>query len=292
MAGYKLSRTDSLLSNVIFKIILMAMICVPSRVSIMTGKYCTSHGMITNGETVGVMGHRETLPAYLHALGYQTAAIGKINFGPQRVRHGFGEMIIPEDYYHAMREAGHPFQPMRHGLGQNELYPGMATVPENLTLTSWTAEQCAEYILQRRDPTLPFFLWCSFSKSHPPLDPPEPYYSMYRNCPVTEPVCGDWASDESCPEVMKRFRQRWSRDLVPLEIIREARAAYYGLITQVDYNIGRVFAALQDEGLFDDTLIIYTSDHGEYLGDHQTGSKCFFHEPSAHIPLVLRMPKS
>jgi arylsulfatase A-like enzyme len=75
-------------------------------------------------------------------------------------------------------------------------------------------------------------------------------------------------------------------------VIRAARAAYYGLITQIDYNLGRVFAALQDVGLFDDTLIVFTSDHGEYLGDHHTGAKTFFHEPSAHIPFVLRMPRS
>ena len=65
-----------------------------------------------------------------------------MHFGPERVRHGFDEMVLPDDYYRQMRHSGNDFQPMRHGLGQNELYPGMATVPEALTLTSWIAEQC------------------------------------------------------------------------------------------------------------------------------------------------------
>ncbi|MXX27177.1 MAG: sulfatase-like hydrolase/transferase, partial [Caldilineaceae bacterium SB0668_bin_21] len=65
----------------------------------------------------------------------------------------------------------------------------------------------------------------------------------------------------------------------------------YGVITQIDYNMGRVFAALQDLDIFDDTLIIYTSDHGEYLGDHHAGAKGFFHEASAHVPFALRMPQ-
>jgi arylsulfatase A-like enzyme len=265
-------------------------ICVPSRVSIMTGKYVTTHGMTTNGLTSSVMGREGTLPWRLRELGYQTAAIGKMHFGPQRARHGFEEMILPDDYYREMRESGHPLQPMRHGLGQNELYPTLATVPESLTLTSWIAERCAEYILVRRDPTVPFFLWCSFTKPHPPFDPPEPYYSMYRGSPIPEPVYGDWSSGERCPEPFERFRQSWSMDLIPPEVIREARAAYYGLITQIDYNMGRVLAALQDLDLLENTLILYASDHGEYLGDHHTGGKVFFHEPSAHVPLVLRLP--
>ena len=267
-------------------------LCVPSRVSIMTGKSVFAHGMPSNGATEKVMGHRDTLPAMLRGLGYQTAAIGKMHFTPQRCRHGFDEMVLPADYYNWMARSGLPFQPMRHGLGQNELYPTCSTVPEALSLTNWTADQCMEYIKTRRDPTRPFFLWCSFAKPHPPLDPPEPYYSMYRNCPIPEPVLSEWSTDERAPETFKRMRQRNSYDLIPPEIIREARAAYYGCITQIDYNLGRVLAGLQDQDMLGETLIVYTADHGEYLGDHRTGSKVFFHEPSAHIPFVVRLPKS
>ncbi len=267
-------------------------VCVASRMSIMTGKYVTSHGMTGNGPSSrAIPDARNALPTRMSDLGYQTAAIGKMHFTPQRARHGFQEMILPEDYYRHMARRGYDVQPMRHGLGQNELYPGMATVPEALTLTSWTAEQCVEYIRERRDPTLPFFIWCSFSKPHPPIDPPEPYYSMYRNCDIPAPVFGDWSEGEDVPYAFRLMREKQSFDLVPPEIIREARAAYYGVITQIDYNMGRIFAALQDMGIFDDALIIYTSDHGEYLGDHHAGAKGFFHEPSAHVPFALRMPQ-
>jgi len=267
-------------------------ICVPARTSIMTGKYVFNHGMARNGLTSEVMGREATLPALLRDLGYQTAAIGKMHFGPIRTRHGFDEMIIPDDYYREMRRSGSMFQPMRHGLGQTELYPSMSTVPETLSLTSWIAEKCVEYVWERRDPSLPFFLWCSFTKPHPPLDPPEPYYSMYRDCEMPEPVYGEWSEPNQSPEAFNRFRQRKSVDLIPAEIIREARAAYCGLVTQIDYNMGRVLAAVKNSGLLDNTLIIYLSDHGEYLGDHHAASKVFFHEPSAHVPLVLRMPKT
>jgi arylsulfatase len=266
-------------------------ICIPSRISIMTGRHVFSHGASSNARTSDVMGRTETLPALLNQAGYQTAAIGKMHFHPMRARHGFQEMILPDDYYRWIHQSGLPYQPMRHGLGQTELYPSMSTVPESLTLTSWITEQCVEYIRERHDPTVPFFLWCSYSKPHPPFDPPEPYYSMYRDSPIPDPIFGNWSADDQSPEAFKRFRQQKSDDLIPHEIIREARAAYYGLITQIDYNIGRLISALNDVKLLEDTLIIFTSDHGEYLGDHHAGSKVFFHEPSAHVPLLLRMPK-
>ncbi|MDA0989518.1 MAG: sulfatase-like hydrolase/transferase, partial [Verrucomicrobia bacterium] len=267
-------------------------ICVPARTSIMSGLFARSHGMMGNGDTSTVLTRRATLPALLHAAGYHSCAIGKLHFTPERARHGFDEVILPADYYREMSRSGNPLQPMRHGLGQNELYPGMATVPESQTLTSWIAEQSVTYIRDRRDPTTPFFLWCSFSKPHPPLDPPEPYYSMYRQADIPAPVFGDWSDDDQCAAVFRRFRQSWSLDQLTPEIIREARAAYYGLITQIDYNMGRIFAALQDLDLFNETLVLYTSDHGEYLGDHHTGGKGYFHEPSAHVPFVLRLPRS
>jgi arylsulfatase A-like enzyme len=267
-------------------------ICVPARVSLLTGRGVLDHGVTDNRPTSTVLGRDGTLPALLRGLGYATAAIGKLHFTPQRARHGFDETVLPDDYYRELAERGLPYQPMRHGLGQNELHPGLATVPEALTLTAWIADQCVRYVRDRRDPTVPFFLWASFSKPHPPLDPPEPYASMYQGAPVPEPVCGQWAAgDDTCPAAFARQRQRGSFDLLPPPVIRAAREAYYGLVTQVDYAIGRIFAGLQDVGLLDQTLIVFTSDHGEFLGDHRSGNKVMFHEPSARVPFLLRPPR-
>ena len=278
-------------------------VCIPSRISIMTGTQGFTHGMLGNGKlpdgTLPIDPAR-SLPARMRALGYQTVAIGKMHFEPQRARYGFDEMILPDDYYHWMRTQGLSLgagKPMDHGLGQNELYPGMATVPESYTLTAWTVDQCVDYVKRRRDPTRPLFLWCSFSKPHPPLDPPEPYYSMYRHnpdCPLPDPWVGDWsaADSERLPEAFRRAREAWSLDQIPPEVLREARAAYYGLITQIDYNIGRLFAAFQDSSEFNDTAFLFTADHGELLGDHRSGAKSFWYEGSAHVPFILRLPPS
>ena len=267
-------------------------LCVPARVAIMTGRHVTSHGMTGNLASKDYMGDTDTLPAQLHRLGYQTCGIGKFHFTPQRKRHGFDEMIIPEDYYLAMQRSGSPLQPMRHGLGQNELFPTLSTVPESMTLTNWIAQQCVDYLHERRDPTVPFFLWCSFSKPHPPLDPPEPYYSMYRDAPIPDPVYGDWSENERCPAIFRRQRETRLTDLLNKDVIRAGRAAYYGLITQIDYTMGRIFGALRELKLYHDSLILYTSDHGELLGDHHAGNKSFFYEGSAHIPFAMRIPSS
>jgi arylsulfatase A-like enzyme len=103
---------------------------------------------------------------------------------------------------------------------------------------------------------------------------------------------GAWRDSPRCPEAVRRASEEWSSDQLPPELLREARAAYYGLITQIDYNLGRVYAALQDFDLFDETLVVYTSDHGEFLGDHRLAAKSFLHEGATHVPFAVRPPKS
>lgn len=266
-------------------------LCVPARISIMNGKFPHTTGATTNCETKDILGNRNTLPDLMRNAGYQTVAIGKMHFGPSRSKHGFDETIIPDDYYKEMIKSGNCYQPMRHGLGQNEIYPTMSTVPEALTLTSWITEKCVNYIRDRRDPNQPFFMWCSYSKPHPPFDPPEPYYSMYRNENIEGPVSGDWSNDKNAPLAFKRLRQMWGYDKISKEIIKQSKAAYYGLLTQIDYNMGRIFSALQDFDMLKDTIILFTSDHGEYLGDHNTFAKFFLHQPSTHVPFILRLPR-
>lgn len=263
-------------------------ICVPARVSLLTGRGVFDHGLAHNGSTSEVVDRGATLPSRLRAAGYGTAAIGKLHFTPQRARHGFDETRLPDDYYRWIRESGSPLQPMRHGIGQNELFPARSTVPEGLTLTSWIAEQCVRYIRDERDPTQPFFLWASFSKPHPPLDPPEPYASMYRDHEPPAPIESAWSTAPDAPAAFTRQRERGGFDQLPDGVIADARRAYYGLITHIDYAIGRILSALQDVELLTDTTIVFTSDHGEFLGDHGTGNKVMWHEPSARIPLIVR----
>lgn len=268
-------------------------VCVPSRTCLMTGKRSWTTGMVGNGRTSDVMGRTHTLPWYLRELGYQTFGVGKMHFGPARAKHGFDDILLPDDYYNEMAARGYDLQPMRHGLGQNELTPSCSTVPEALSHTNWVAQKSKEFILERRDPTAPFFLMCSFSKPHPPFDPPEPYYSMYLNEDIPQPVFGDWADEDNAPMTFRRNRGGCVTSRYTPEITRAARAAYYGMITQIDYNLGRVLAALRginDGRTHDNTLILFVSDHGEYLMDHGNVAKMFHHDCSARVPLMIHYP--
>lgn len=265
-------------------------VCVPARLTIMSGMHAANHGMILNGRSERVLGHTGTLPDRLRGLGYQTLGVGKMHFNPVRARHGFDETIIYADYVREMERLGGPVQPYRNGVDSNNLEPATATVPEAQTETAWAAQQCHDFIAERRDPIRPFFLWCSFNAPHPPLDPPEPYASMYRNEPIPEPSIGPWVDDERCPPGFRRFVQTWSSDRLSAPVLRDARAAYYGLITQIDYAIGRLLQALQKTGELDRTLIAFASDHGEFLGDHRGMNKVFPFECTARIPFIIRPP--
>ena len=267
-------------------------VCVATRMSIMTGQTPFTHGMFHNGKSSDLLESRGTLPALLGELGYHTQAIGKMHFQPQRARHGFDDILLAEDYYREMQRAGHAAQPLRHGIGQNEHWPAMSTVPEALTLTSWIAEQSLHFIRERRDPTRPFFLWTSFGKPHIPLDPPEPYYSMYRDAAIPEPVVGDWEDRDDCPHYLRYLRSFCGAPEFTPEHLRAVRIAYYGLCTQIDYNIGRMIAGLLESGQLDNTLILFTSDHGDYLGDHRYVNKGPFHEVGCRVPFLLRLPKA
>lgn len=271
-------------------------ICVPARAAYMTGQSVFRHGMGTNAPSCEYFGRENTLPDILRRAGYQTCAIGKMHFHPQRARHGFDETITLDDYYRWIAAQGGPIQPRRHGLGENELYATMATVPEPMTLTSWITEKAYEFLQFRREPDQPFFLWISYSKPHPPLDPPEPYYSMYRDSDIPQPWMADWADDPDRPDAVKRHQQASGVDRMSPELIRQARSAYYGLITHIDYNIGRIMAGLQDTGCFfspnDNTMMLFCSDHGELLGDHRMAAKDTLHEGSAHVPFILRLPRA
>lgn len=267
-------------------------VCVATRMSIMTGQSPFSHGMFHNGSSSDLLTTQATLPSLLANLEYQTFAIGKMHFNPPRARHGFDEIILPHDYILEMQQAGQQVSFLKHGIGQNEHWPTMSTVPEAFTLTNWIADKSMNFIRERRDPTRPFFLWTSFGKPHIPLDPPEPYYSMYRDADIPPVLIGNWEKRDDCPITLRQGRYFVGAQEFTKEHIRAVRAAYYGLCTQIDYNIGRIIAGLLESGQLENTLIIFTSDHGEYLGDHCYLNKGPFHEVGCRVPFLMRLPKT
>jgi len=264
-------------------------ICAASRATIMTGQHAWRHGQTGNGGE-SPMSRLPTLPGELTRHGYQTRAIGKMHFKPSRANYGFEHMQLIADYYREMQRAGGP-QPKEHGVGENEMTPVMTTTDETRTLTHWTAQTSIDF-LETRDETRPFFLWTSFTKPHPPFDAPLNYWEIYDGIPMPDPVYGDWSEDPSklppgiaCPTRKLNNIDRYSKAQ-----LQAVRRAYYACISHVDYNLGLLFARLREMNLLENTWIIFTSDHGEMLGDHHLGAKVNFCEGSAHVPMMVRPP--
>jgi arylsulfatase len=268
-----------------------APICIAARTTIMTGRHGYTNQQTTNSGDSLPIDPACSLPGLLTKSGYQTRAEGKMHFVPNRAHYGFEHLEILDDYYREM--ARHPEWgvPTDHGLGQNEMEPTISTVDESHSLTHWVVDRSINF-LETRDTTRPFFLWTSFSKPHPPFDPCLSYWLQYQNADVPEPIYGDWSKtvDDIPPGFLTQSYILNNLDRFSPALIRDIRRAYYALITQIDYNLGVLFARMREMHLLDNTLILFTSDHGEMLGDHHLGAKSILFEGSAHVPLIVCPP--
>ncbi len=266
-------------------------ICMAARATIMTGKHGYTHGLTGNSTKVTPLAENATLPGLLTADGYQTRAQGKMHFHPMRANYGFEYMELPMDYYRERHCNAHEGLPKEHGVGENEIEPVISTVHESKSLTHWTVRRSIDF-LETRDDTRPFFLWTSFTKPHPPLDPCANYWALYQNRDVPLPTYGDWS--KKLRDIPQGFMQSTymlnNAYRMGKEQLKDYKRAYYACITQIDYQLGLLFARMRELGLFENTWIIFTADHGDNLGDHHMGAKTNFMEGSAHIPLLVRPP--
>lgn len=271
-------------------------ICVPSRTTIMTGMEGYESGVTSNRSHAAFMqkctDDHTTLPAILTASGYQTCAKGKMHFDPARAHYGFEHMRLPLDYMREYDKKQPLARPKIHGVGECEMEPVLSTVEEKDSITTWIADEAIDF-LETRDATRPFFLWASFTKPHPPFDPCRNFWELYDGIPIPAPVTGDWSQTvESTPQgFLAGAYENTNMHLLGPQQKQNSRRAYYACITQVDYQLGRIFGALRENGLFQNTWVIFTSDHGEMLGDHHMSQKNLFFEGSAHVPLLIMPPQ-
>ncbi len=267
-------------------------VCMPQRVTMLTGKTGSQMRCLTNfgPDDRPDFDPSTTLPARLaREAGYQTKAIGKMHFMPSRSRYGFEHVTLhPDDYLWWLEDHGYGGAFRGHGLGGNEVYPATAVTPDKYYHTTWAIDESIRF-LDQRDPESPFFLFLVFEAPHSPFDPPHPYDRMYDNFSIPAPVHGDWV-DREYPACFARRRTVHKLDQLSPEVIREARRRYYGQISQIDYHLGRLFGALRTRRIDRDTAIVFTSDHGECLGDHGLFAKHCFLESAARVPLIMRMP--
>lgn len=266
-------------------------VCMPARATIMTGKHAYNLGLMQNTDSVSPMKNRSTIPGLLTNNGYQTRAQGKMHFHPMRANYGFEHMELPMDYFREMNRNEQIAHPKAHGVGENEIEPVISTVHEVNSLTYWTVKRSIDFI-ETRDETRPFFLWTSFTKPHPPYDPCLNYWTLYGDREVDAPVHGQWSqTPEQVPKgYMKPTYYLNNAHRLTMEQMKDVKRAYYACITQIDYSLGLLFARLRELKLMENTWIIFTSDHGDMMGDHHMGAKSVFLEGSAHVPMIIVPP--
>ncbi|MEG0944566.1 MAG: arylsulfatase [Angelakisella sp.] len=276
--------------------------CIPARSIMMTGMNQWHTGVLGMGPGIGKMpsNYCHTLPGEFADNGYHTQGIGKMHFSPQRALNGFHHTIIDEsgrveetgfvsDYrawFEKNKTGGYGYRD--HSVGWNSWMSRPSHLPEWLHSTGWTADQAIDF-LGRRDPEKPFFLKVSFNRPHSPYDPPQVYYDMYKDAELPEPVIGDWAEMNLDSEEIQRT-DAWRGKRSDKEIHR-AKACYYGSITFVDHQVGKLIYEMKKAGVYDNTIILFVSDHGDMLGDHYLWRKTYAYEGSSKIPWIMKLPK-
>ncbi len=236
-----------------------------------------------------------TLAATFRAAGYQAYAAGKLHVFPQRNRIGFDDVALAEegraqfgvtdDYEAFLGREGYAGQSHMHGLSVNGYEVRPWHLPEYCHPTNWTTAEMMKFI-KRRDPTRPAFWYLSYNHPHPPLAPLAEYLQLYDGMQPSSFEVSDWAKeDDKLPGLLVAARHRY-RPTNSLAM-QAAQRAFYALCTHIDHQLRLVIGTLREEGLLDNTVILFTSDHGDMLGHQGFWSKRLFYEPSARIPMLL-----
>ena len=281
--------------------------CIAARRCILTGQHARSHGMQGYAERV-LWDNPVTLPQALRDAGYHTYFVGRdMHQYPSRKRFGYDHMVTTDDYI-TWLEAQLPYETghagggiyrdntmYAYGVMHNDYTAHPWELPEHLHFTNYTMMQAKKF-MELRDPTQPFFLTISFLAPHPPLIPPRFYYDRYiRREPPDIPI-GDWAVRPVNDGIgLRADGSDINKHPVDTSVVmegelgREAMAAYYASINHIDDQIRRLVYGINGID-FNDTAVIYTSDHGELLGDHYLWRKSLPYNGSARIPFIVRLP--
>ena len=267
-------------------------ICGPSRAAILTGTYNHVNGVTTLTTTLD--NRQLTYPKLLQQAGYQTAVVGKWHLG-----HGPANDPTGFDYWNVLPGQGSYTDPEMIELGTTKQYPGYVTdIITDLSL-AW---------LRDRDPARPFCLMVHHKAPHRWWIPDEKHATMYDDIDIPEPETFDddyqHRAQAAAAARMRVDRDLTERDLkgpVPPGLTPEEEKRwkyqryikdYLRCVASIDDNVGRLLDYLDEQGLADDTIVVYTSDQGFFLGDHGWYDKRFMYEESLQMPFLMRYPRA
>lgn len=270
-------------------------LCVPARQSLLTGTLAHVHGNFRNSPVVPP-GERTIAHAFTEA-GYRTALFGKAHCNVQgfEVVRDFHEALADFEAEHGRgRRPGDEHWYRDRAEGERDyvtsMNPGMRTAgdgPRFFMEREVTAD--AARFLAEHDGERPFFLWASYLNPHPPLFPPDEFHAMFSAAEL--PLRGSMAEDEpGLFHFHKRRRRRQELDAITPDELLGITRAYYASLAWTDTCIGGLLDAVDRLDLARDTIVVYTSDHGEMLGEHGLVQKRSFHEAALRVPGMVRFP--
>ncbi|NQU42420.1 sulfatase [bacterium] len=266
-------------------------ICGPSRATILSGTYNHVNGVTT---LTSPMDNRQTtFPKLLQGEGYQTAVIGKWHLG-----HGGMHDPTGFDYWTVLPGQGLYHNPIFYDMGHETTVEGY--------VTDIITDRCMEW-LDNRDPNKPFCLLCHHKAPHRPWEPDEKHADLYEDIDIPEPPTM-WDDYSNRASAAREAKMRIDRDFRPQDLKQPVPEGlspeqdkrwkyqryikdYLRCVASVDDNVGRLLDYLDEKGLAEDTIVIYTSDQGFFLGDHGWYDKRFMYEESLRMPFIIRYPR-
>ena len=271
-------------------------LCTPSRISMLTGRHSHRCGAWGNGAILD-----PKIPTFASTLGdngYATATVGKMHLGGCLQHAGFGH----RPYGDFGGPCGHQTDPLirpangdgRAGMDMRSrtVDAGVSQVPESMLQEQMVIRESIAWLREHRhaSPEQPWLLHASFSRPHFPLTAPQRFIDRYWPNGVTPPHVGrtgDSADHPMTVGAVKGFRT----DEIGEEETMRARAAYFACVDLLDEMMGDFLALLERDGFLDNTVVLYTSDHGEIAGEHGLWWKNTWHEAATRVPLIMSLPE-
>ncbi|MEC7868744.1 MAG: sulfatase-like hydrolase/transferase [Candidatus Poribacteria bacterium] len=285
-----------------------APVCAPARIALATGLQAHRFGGQSNAIFLPLS--RQTYYQRLRDTGYRIGCVGKLDLAkplgnnsdgarPACFSWGFTHPLECEGKMHAGQGNGKPFGPYTHYLQQKGLLEDFnadykkrrqngyalsawdSVLPSEDFEDAYIGRQSATWINQALD-DYPWHLFVSFVGPHDPFDPPKEYAEQYRNAEMPEAIV------DSLKEKPQHIHHRQID--ASLEQIAVCRRQYCAAIELIDHQIGEILTALKNRGMMDNTYVIFSSDHGEMLGDHGLFTKGVAYDPSIRVPLIVSGP--
>ena len=283
-----------------------AAVCTPARTCVQTGVLAHRHGLIFNTGRSKVCGGQDDLsgqwPVFstsLKAKGYNLAHIGKWHitasnqpkdFGYEGVYYpGYGYPAKHNHYLAYLKKLGldRSISEKKHSIGAKFSYCGLQSGPQEASIPAYLANQTIEKLNEYKKSDKPFFICTSFWGPHAPYIITEKHFRMYDKAKIT--AWKNFRYDMSNkPDIFRQYCQYWGINHLDEKQLSFLIGKYYGYISLIDEEIGRIVKTLEANGMMDNTLIVYSADHGSTAGSHGMWDKGFgMYDCTQRIPLIM-----